>query len=401
MSKAKLAKILLKGLFSPGDWTDPEPAFNLKYDLEKYFSTKVYPINSGRSAIYVILKSLEIGEGDEVIIQAYTCNSVPNPILWTGATPIYADIDENTLNVSTTDLEKKITEKTKVIVIQHTFGRPGPIEEVIEIAKKHKLIVIEDCAHSLGAEYKGKKLGTFGDAAIISFGREKVVSSLAGGAILVNNITLEKPIANFVSNLDYPSFYTFLKELNNFFSWRLLIRKISFSNFGTNIIKFLNKRDFFNVVTSNKELVGERPKWYPKLFPGTLAKIAALELQRLDEVNSARNKIATYYENNINNEDFKLLKPHEGIYLRYVLLNQNPKPIYETAKIRQFWFGNWYNRVVYPNRVNLEKMKYIPGSCPVAEKIAKQTINLPNYLGMTQKDAKEIVEFINNYHNES
>ncbi|MCH8821657.1 aminotransferase class I/II-fold pyridoxal phosphate-dependent enzyme [Patescibacteria group bacterium] len=397
MSKAKTAGILIKGLFSPEDWKSPVPAFNLKYDLEKYFGSKAYPINSGRSAIYSILKALNIGEGDEVIIQAYTCNAVPNPILWTGATPIYADIDIDTLNVDTKSVEKRISSKTKAIIIQHTFGRPGPIEEILDIAKKNKLIVIEDCAHSLGAKYKGKKLGTFGDAAILSFGREKVISSLAGGAVLVNNKNLEKPIEGFINNLDFPSFTTFLKEFNNFFSWRLLIRRVIFTGFGDKLLGFLNRKDFFNVVTSNKELIGERPNWYPKQFPGTLAKIAAIELQKVDKVNEERSKIAQYYNEHITNEEFKKLLPNDGIYLRYVLLSENANEIFDKAKIHKFWFGNWYNTPVYPNRVNLEKMKYKLGSCPNAEKVAKKTINLPIYQGMSENEAKEVVGFINHF----
>jgi len=358
MSKTETVKILLKGLFSPADWTNPAPSYDLKYDLEKYLNTTVYPLNSGRSAIYVILKGAGIGKRDEVIIQAYTCNAVPNPILWTGATPIYADIEPETLNVNPNEVEKKITSKTKAIILQHTFGRPGPIEEILQIAKKHKLLLIEDCAHSLGAEYKGKKLGTFGDAAIISFGREKVISSLAGGAILINNPKLEKPIAEFISGLNYPSFYTYLKEFNNYFSWRLIIRKVLFTKSGKNLLNFLNRQDFFNVVTSKKELIGEKPSWYPKLLPGTLAKIASMELQILDSMNQRRNEIARYYEKNIFNKKFKTLSPHNGIYLRFVLLHEKPELLFNEAEKKKYWFGNWYNTPVYPNRVNLEKMRY-------------------------------------------
>jgi len=397
MSKTETVKILLKGLFSPADWTNPAPSYDLKYDLEKYLNTTVYPLNSGRSAIYVILKGAGIGKRDEVIIQAYTCNAVPNPILWTGATPIYADIEPETLNVNPNEVEKKITSKTKAIILQHTFGRPGPIEEILQIAKKHKLLLIEDCAHSLGAEYKGKKLGTFGDAAIISFGREKVISSLAGGAILINNPKLEKPIAEFISGLNYPSFYTYLKEFNNYFSWRLIIRKVLFTKSGKNLLNFLNRQDFFNVVTSKKELIGEKPSWYPKLLPGTLAKIASMELQILDSMNQRRNEIARYYEKNIFNKKFKTLSPHNGIYLRFVLLHEKPELLFNEAEKKKYWFGNWYNTPVYPNRVNLEKMRYRICTCPIAERIAKQTINLPIYVGMTDTKSKEIVDFINSY----
>ena len=397
MSRSDAAKILVKGLINPADWTNPSPSYDLKYELEKYLKSKVYPINSGRSAIYAILKAANIGTGDEVIIQAYTCNAVPNPILWTGATPIYADIEEETLNVDPKEVEKKITAKTKAVIIQHTFGRPGPLAELKLITKKHKLLLIEDCAHSLGADYRGRKLGTFGDAAILSFGREKVISSLAGGAIVVNNKKLEKPIAKYLTTLNYPSFYTYLKEFNNYFTWRVLIRKVFFTSSGKSLLTYLNRHDFFNVVTSKQELIGERPSWYPRLLPGTLAKIAALELPKVDDLNKKRNEIAKYYEDNIDNKKFKLLRPHDGIYLRFVLLHKNPDPVYEAAKERKYWFGNWYNVPVYPSRVDLGKMKYSAGSYPVAEKASRETINLPNYIGMTEAEAKEIVNFINSY----
>jgi len=397
MSKTETAKILLKGLVAPAGWTNPAPAGELKTQLEKYFQTRVFPINSGRAAIYSILKSTGIGEGDEVIIQAYTCNAVPNPVLWASATPIYSDIDEETLNVNPESLKEKITAKTKAIILQHTFGRPGPIEEVLEIAKNHNLLVIEDCAHSLGAEYKGKKLGTFGDFAIVSFGREKVISSLSGGAILVNNKRFIGAIDEFTKGLSYPSFITYLKEFNNFFTWRLLIRKVFFSGFGAGLLNFLNSQDFFNVVTSSKELSGEKPPWYPAAFPGTFAKIALLEFPKIDEINQRRNEIAHFYEKNIKNGAFRLLPHHEGIYLRFVVLHENPTPIFEEAKKRHFWFGNWYSSPIYPSRADIAKMHYDEGTCPVAEKIASQTINLPNYVGMKDDEVQEVVGFINNY----
>ncbi|MEX0616741.1 MAG: aminotransferase class I/II-fold pyridoxal phosphate-dependent enzyme [Candidatus Woykebacteria bacterium] len=397
MTKINTAKILVKGLFSPSDWIDLQPALGLKRELEKYFGTKVYPVNSGRSAIYLVLKAAGIGEGDEVIIQAYTCNAVPNPIIWTGAMPIYADIQEDTLNVDPKNLEAKITKRTKAIILQHTFGRPGSLEEVLKLAKANNLLLIEDCAHSLGGSYKGKKLGTFGDAAIISFGREKVVSALAGGAILINNPKLEKPVENEIEKLTFPSFITYLKEFNNFFTWRLLIRKLFFTNLGTSLLNFLNRQEFFNVVTSQKELVGEKPAWYPKLLPGTFAKIALAEFPKVELANKHRNKIAGFYEEKIKNPKFKLLKPHSGVYLRFAVLAENPEPVFEEARKRKFWFGNWYNTPVYPNRVDLSKMHYEPLSCPKAEKAANQTINLPNYQGMAEEEAQEIVDFINSY----
>jgi len=92
-----------------------------------------------------------------------------------------------------------------------------------------------------------------------------------------------------------------------------------------------------------------------------------------------------------------LLKPHDGVYLRFVVLHENPELIYLQARKRHFWFGNWYNSPVYPSRVSCEKLYYTAGSCPSAEKAAAQTINLPNYQGMSEGEAEKVADFINQY----
>jgi dTDP-4-amino-4,6-dideoxygalactose transaminase len=397
MAKTGVVKTIFKNILKPQGDNTLEPVEQLKETLEKYFSLRVFPVNSGRSAIYLILKSVGIGRGDEVIIQAYTCNAVPNPIIWAGAKPIYADIDPETLNIDPTLVEKKITAKTKAIILQHTLGRPGPIEDITKIAKEHRLLVIEDCAHCLGGKYKGKKLGTFGDAAILSFGREKVISSLTGGAILVRNSNLIKPIINNVSQLTSMPMKRTSQELLNFFTWRILLRRVYFNNTGHKLILGLNSQDFFNVVTAKKEKWGERPAWYPSAMPNILASIALEELTQLDEYNKNRHEIAQYYYDKLNNKDFKLLAPHEGIYLRVAAFHSKAAEVLAEARKRKFWFGNWYNTPVYPKGVDEGRLGYKVGSCPKAERIAAETINLPNYLGMDLDQAQEVVDFINNY----
>ena len=259
MAKTHIIKTIAKNLFNVRADKGLEPVLQLQKVLEEYFGLRVFTVNSGRSAIYLILKAAKIGRGDEVIIQAYTCNAVPNPILWTGARPIYADINPETLNIDPKDAEKKVTNKTKAIVIQHTFGRPGPLQELLDIAKRHKLLLIEDCAHCLGGTYNGKRLGTFGDVSILSFGREKVISSLAGGAIIVRNERLVKPVIDLVSDLPSIPLKRMTHEFFNFFAWRVLLRRIYFKDRGLTFIKQLNKHDFFNVVTAQKEKIGEKP----------------------------------------------------------------------------------------------------------------------------------------------
>jgi len=392
------SRVLFNSLLNINNWQEGEDSEKFRFILEDYFRTKVHLVNSGRSAIYCFLKALEIGEGDEVIIQAYTCNAVPNPVLWAGAKPVYVDIDPETLNADLDDLASKITSKTKLIIIQHTFGRPAEMEKILGLAKKWGIYVLEDCAHSLGAKYQDRLLGTFGDAAILSFGREKVVSCLTGGALVVNNPKLEKEISLFISKLPPFSRRQLVKEVLNFFSWRTVFRKIYFGKAGGNLIKFLYKFDLVNVVTSKKELVGQKPFWYPANFPNAVAALAMEEFEKIDKYNNLRSEIADYYFKNIKNKDFKVLPRHDGIYLRVVAFHDQASEILTEAKKRNFWFGNWYNSPIYPKAANQEKLGYEAGTCPNAEKAASETINLPNYLGINFEEAGRVVDFINSWH---
>ena len=160
----------------------------MEKEFKKYLGVKyAISFNSGRSAFLAILNSLELKNDDEILLQAFTCNAVPNPIIWAGLKPVYVDCDEKTFNIDIEDLKRKITQKSKVVIVQHTFGLPAEMDEILEICQKNNLILIEDCAHSLGAEYKGKKVGTFGKAAFFSFSRDKVISSVYGGMVATND----------------------------------------------------------------------------------------------------------------------------------------------------------------------------------------------------------------------
>ena len=132
--------------------------------------------------------------------------------MWAGAKPIYTDIDE-TFNINTKELEKHINKNTKAIVVQNTFGIPAQIDKILSIAKEHSLLVIEDCAHSLGATYKEKKVGTFGDVAFFSFGRDKVISSVYGGALIINNKILEDNLLEEYKKVSHASFLWVLQQL--------------------------------------------------------------------------------------------------------------------------------------------------------------------------------------------
>lgn len=146
-------------------------------------------VSSGTAAVKVALQALGIGPGDEVITQAYTFVATVEAILETGASPIIVDIND-TLNMDPNAFENAITEKTKAVVPVHMMGEGADMEPIMAIARKHKLLVMEDAAQALGASYKGQRLGTIGDAGAFSTDAGKTLNTGEGGVILTNNINV-------------------------------------------------------------------------------------------------------------------------------------------------------------------------------------------------------------------
>ncbi|RLF19786.1 MAG: glutamine--scyllo-inositol aminotransferase [Thermoprotei archaeon] len=143
-------------------------------------------VSSGTAALYTALKALGMREGDEVIVPAYGWISVPAMVAATGATPVIAGIDES-LSLDPDDIERKITDRTKAILAVHMRGAPCDMDRIMDVAKEHDLMVIEDAAQSCGGEYKGKKLGSIGDIGIFSFQLNKIITAGEGGAVITNN----------------------------------------------------------------------------------------------------------------------------------------------------------------------------------------------------------------------
>jgi len=166
--------LALNLIIRPWLWRKGRAVEELENKFKKYLGVKyALSFNSGRSSFLAILKSLNLEKGSQVLLQAFTCNAVPNPILWADLEPIYVDCNKDDFNVSVSDLKAKISPKAKVLVVQHTFGLPCNMDEIRAFSASSKLILIEDCAHSLGAEFNGIKAGSHSRAAFFSFSRSK------------------------------------------------------------------------------------------------------------------------------------------------------------------------------------------------------------------------------------
>ena len=164
-------------------------------DIASYLGNDVHvaALSSGTASLHLALIILGVKTGDEVICQSLTFSASANPILYQGATPIFVDSEEDSWNISPEFLEIAIKDrlaqgrKPKAIIVVHLYGMPAAMDQIMEISRRYQIPVIEDAAEALGSTYKGRKLGTFGDLAILSFNGNKIITTSGGGALISKN----------------------------------------------------------------------------------------------------------------------------------------------------------------------------------------------------------------------
>src|SRR5436190_17409710 len=167
----------------------------------------------GRMAFYYILKALELPRDSEIIFPALTFWAVPEMAHVLGCRPVFVDIDPSTFNLDPAKLEAAVTPNTRAIVPTHLYGQPCDMDPIMSIARAHKLAVIEDCAHALGAKYKGRKVGTFGDASFYSFQMLKPLNTYGGGMAVTNNDALAARVRSLAEAEPWPEPKSIFKKI--------------------------------------------------------------------------------------------------------------------------------------------------------------------------------------------
>ncbi len=371
--------------------------------IANYFGTQnVLLYNSGRSALYNLLESLELNSDDEVLVQAFTCNAVPNPILWAGATPRYVDINSETYCMSPESLRAAITPKSKVLIIQHSFGFPAPLDELLTVARKHNLFVIEDCALALGAYYKDTLVGTLGDASIFSFGRDKIISSVYGGATLVKDATLYTTLQKSHQTLPMPSIKWVKQQIQHPIIFSLAKPLYNIFHIGKAILETSKRLNMISVAVTQGERAGKKPQAFPAQLPNALASLALNQFNKLDRYNTHRKTIANLYReglqaNGIIHPKKEVPGIEQPVYLRYTIQVKNPQELYNYCKNKGIQLGTWYSATIDPVGTEFDTMCYTKSSCPSSEYVAKHVINLPTHINISTTDAKYIIEVINTY----
>lgn len=385
--------LAFKLLFQPWKWKEGEEIEKVEKWFTDYFRIEQgVAFNAGRSALLAILTSLEIGQGDEVLVQAFICVAVPNSVLWSGAKPVFVDIDK-TFNVDVHDAEKKLSSKTKAIIVQHTFGIPADLEKITDFCKKHNIYLIEDCAHSLGTTYKGKLIGAFGDAAFFSFGRDKIISSVFGGmAIISSKLKVQSSkLRQYQQSLVYPSYYWIGQQLLHPIVSALVLPLYNVFNLGKLILFLAQRLKLLSVPVYTEEKLGLKLKTFPRRFPNALAILALQQLEKLERFNTRRKEIAKLYFEELKNKKLKLPEKQSGaVYLRFNILTEKADELRFIAKKRGIILGNWYHSVIDPDGVSMEQIGYKEGSCPKAEAVARMSLNLPTYPRLTNEQVEKI-----------
>lgn len=394
------AWLSFKLLFQPCKWKKGKEIEKVKKSIKQLITNNqqlsVSLFLSGRSALYFLLKSLKLPKSCEVVIQAFTCEAVILPILANKLKPVYIDIEKETFSMEYQQLANRITDNCRVLIVQHTFGlTPKYRELILKLAKERKLVVIEDLAHGFNPRIfqTSNQSPVTRHYFLLSFGRSKLLSSVFGGAVVsFNNESMRQ-----WKNLSCPSFWVIFRYLL-YKPLAVLIKSTYDIYLGKILHKILNSLGLLIPEITPKEKVGRYNQLFNKAYPNALSILLLHQLKKFEQIKQNRAKICQIYSRNLrpvkNGIRFLPLDLLRSLgvgmttngLIRFPLLINDRERILKEFRKHNVFLGKWYDQVVGPSNINLDRVEYKKGSCPNAEEICKKIINLPT--NITEKEAK-------------
>jgi perosamine synthetase len=349
-----------------------------------------YAFGSGRVGLYGILSAMGIGKGDEVLVQVPTHVVVPNAIRYSGAKPVFVDSRADNFNMDLAHAEDLVTARTKVLLLQHTFGIPIDLDAALDLAGRHGLKVIEDCAHALGARYDGRHVGSFGDAAFFST-EEKTISSAMGGMVVTSDDGLADRIEQFQASCSDPSSILAARYLLKLLVFHVITQP-PVHRYTRPLYKLLRSRIIAPGATSEEEARGERPRGYERRLSNAQAAVALSQLRGLDAHLSHRETVSSAYAQRLSAHGLAIPRPPakaSPAFVRYPLWVPD-KPGVTRAVARHAILGQWLSEPVDGAAAPGDR-DYQPGSCPSAENIVAHLVSLPTHLRVRPVDVERIV----------
>ena len=324
---------------------------NFEKEFADYVGAKYcVGLASGLDALWIAFRILEIGEGDEVIVQGNTYIASVMGITINGAMPVFVEPDEY-YNIDAAKIEEKITEKTKAILVVHLYGQASNMEPIVKICNKYNLRVVEDCAQAHGAKFNGKQIGTFGDIGCFSFYPSKNLGAFGdAGAIVTNNAKIAEDTR-------------------------------VFRNYGS------EKRYYNKVVGANSRL--------DEIQAGLLR----VRLKYLDELTEEKRLICERYLKELKNDKIILPRIREGathIWHQFVIKSDYRDELIEYLNERGI--GTIIHYPIPPHLSEAyQYLKMKEGDLPITEEYARTVLSIPLYNGMTKEEQDYVIQCINEF----
>ena len=374
----------------------------LENKLSEHFGVKyTILLPRARTALFYLLKNLNLLEGSEVIMTPLTIADIANAVRWAKLKPVFCDLGENTYNIDYQKIEELITPKTKVLLVTHLNGLASDMNKILEIVKKHNLTLIEDASQAFNAEYKGKMLGTFGTAGIFSLSFLKTFCTLFGGALVLNDSALAVKIRQESANLPHPPKMMLIKEILKNMVLAIVSNRTIFSLKTYYFIKlsYATKSNFVNkfIKSNPKPTLTDSPSQkYLYSYTDAQAQIGLKILSTVRLSDKKRIENASYLIDSLSEKAKsklpRTLKEAGNTFWRL------PIQIDESEKFKKYLFRNYVdcaptNLVLISEEPTFAKYSNFT---PQARR-AYEAIFIPVHSSFSKKDMLYMAKLLNNY----
>ncbi|MCC2717206.1 aminotransferase class I/II-fold pyridoxal phosphate-dependent enzyme [Finegoldia sp. BIOML-A3] len=352
-------------------------------EFEKEIANKIgvkhaITVGNGTDALIIALKSLGIKEGDEVITTDYTFFATAEAIRFVGATPVFCDVELDTYNIDPSQIEEKITDKTKAIVCVHLFGNACKMDEINDIAKRHNLYVVEDAAQAINSQYKGKNVGNLGDVACFSFFPTKNLGCFGDGGMITTNdddlATIIRALKVHGSGENGMKAYAILNDEEV---------EVVEQNSGDNTV--YNPLKYYNYLIGHNSRLDE-----------IQAAILRIKLKHLDEYTENRRSISHGYIEALKDTSLVMPTETEGgkhVFHLFILQSENREEIESKLKEKGIATGTYYKVPMHLQKA-FNDLGYKKGDFPNAEYLSERTFAIPLFPEMNDEEREYIINSI-------
>jgi dTDP-4-amino-4,6-dideoxygalactose transaminase len=351
----------------------------------------------GRVALYAILEALDISQGDEVILPGYTCVMNVNPVMYRGARPVYADIDPATYNICPEAVENLITDRTRLIIAQHTYGIPCDVQALGRIARQYDLSMVEDCCLALGSTLNGKICGTFGRASYFSFQWNKPFTTGVGGMAWTGEEELARRLERFQDEQTVspsPKASALLAAQRSFHRAVVYPKTTAFL---TKTFRWLTRKGLVVGSSSNAEFQPTMPGDFLRGMNRGQGRAGLRGIRRASRNIQHRRRMTQIYDELLQEAGFAPAPRPEGtdpVLVRYPVRVPDKDRAVALAPAAKVELGTWFECPLHPHETPMEEYGYTPGLCPRAEEACRHVVNLPTHLRADEKTARRSVAFL-------